>query len=76
MIKEVGSRIKRTLAGPIKRYVVLDQKKQLVRFKVKREDESYKDSKQVPFSELLDAKPVTYDDNRLQGSEFGFKLLV
>jgi hypothetical protein len=43
---------------------------------VKREDEEYKDSKQVPFSELLDAKPVTYDDIRLQSNEFGYKFLV
>ena len=65
LIKEIGSKIKRTFSGPIKRFVVLDFKKQLVRFKVEREDDSYKDSKQIPFSELLDAKNVTYDDDRL-----------
>lgn len=78
LTKEVGSKIKRAISGPIRRFVVLDFKKMLLRFKAKREDEVYKQSKQVPFSEFLDARPVTYDDERLAADnvEFPYKFLV
>lgn len=78
LCKEVGSKIKRAISGPIRRFVVLDFKKGLLRFKEKREDESYNLKKQVPFVELLDARPVTYDDQRLvaDNMQFAFKFLV
>ena len=73
--KELGSKIKRALSGTRKRFVVLDFKKQLVRFKTSRDDDTYSTDKQIPFSQLLDAKVITHDDHKTQ-PEFHFKMLV
>ena len=41
LMKELGSKLKRALSGSRKRFVVLDFKKQLIRFKHDREDVLY-----------------------------------
>lgn len=49
LVKELGSKLKRALSRIQKRFVVIDFKKQLVRFKSSRSQTEYKDDKQIPF---------------------------
>ena len=74
-MKELGSKIKRALTGVHKRFVVIDFKKKLVKFRKKREDKDQNEKKWIPFSQLLDAKVVSQDDSRLN-LEYGYKILV
>ena len=75
LVKELGSKLKRALSRIQKRFVVIDFKKQLVRFKSSRSQTEYKDDKQIPFQQILDAKIVSQDDHRLT-SEFKYKILL
>ncbi len=43
--KELGSKIKRALSGTRKRFLVIDFKRQYIRFKYEREDSTYQDDK-------------------------------